>query len=282
MARSGIYYERRAWLKLIEWTGVLLCWLWSHSPIFSGTDDSQYGTLNYQNWRKRKNRNRKVTIRFSIFNLCVGDTSLYLLSWTNPTGSGVRFAWFCILRLPKMGVFGESWKERDRIAGFEEKVKYEPLWKIDQVITALRDAVERENGRIETATSKLGLYGTGFIAGAAIVISTANNLWELTKSSATCWAVLLFAYCSLNVSAYVLQGHSVKTYRVRNRHKVLDAYTPSRALAVQYYAESLSLRHSAALLVSYIRNLDEWLVATIATGLLVSCLGSTLVSASSC
>lgn len=245
-----------------------LLWLWSVLPIFSFTKDDKYGALSIDNSSPPRSQLREW--RISILQIMFGAHKIYGLSACrtidkNNNTPSLHWDWVKIVSLKK------ECDESDHIQKIYTKYYNRlknPNIKVERLEAekeSLCYHIETENSRLEKSDNKMNIYATVVLTLLPILLSISlDTILELFKINLIYkMAIIVSVYIVLNITVYLYQyikvgGYSTSSFADLKKEKNKRI---TKKLIAQYYYDYQSLRKKADLFVSYVKNIQQWMVA---------------------
>lgn len=232
-----------------------LLFILSELPVFSITDDSNFGTVEESNnkfWR------------ISLLQLMCGATKFYLVTWNKKEDGTVKFKLVRKLSL-KECYLSKRKKAESNIEGYKKYLKKINEQQILEEREDLCYHINNEQERIETSDNKINTYTTIVLTMTPIVMAIIDweRLWGIGILSKTILCVT--AYLMLNIIMYVYGYLKVGSYR---RYGFCEMKIPQggkrkrkeiiRKRNELLYFDWQQLRVDASIKVSYVLNLQRW------------------------
>lgn len=240
-------------VKLLD--GVL--WIWSHLPICCLSDDSNFATLNSQNFKCGK------IYRFSLLNIMLGGYIYYVGTFKLYRGAcyikKLCFSRTYSLYLPEYKEKAE--KHIEKITkDFRKHIKTLPAEDLQIEKEKLLYHIEQQNQRLETSLNKANAFTTAILAIAPI---TASTIIKKDLDSVRSVMIGIYIYVLLNIFIFIFEIIKVNSYRRSTFAYLKSAPDKKREIMVQYYYDWQNLKITADTLISYVCNLQEWIIFAI-------------------
>lgn len=250
----------------------ILLLIWSCLPVFALTKDKNYGEHVLDN--NASFRNQLKEWRFSIVQIMCGTIKIYIFSFVrkyNATNNSTKLGFepFKILSLDKI-CCGD-----DHIKKISDDY-YNRLTDSSQTISDNRKQIEKESlcyhienqsSRIEKSDNKMNVYTTVALTVLPILLGiSCQSLFEFFKINFIHkLAVVLSAYFIINILIYLFQYIRVRNYITSNfkdlKNEAND--TLEDKLISQYYFDFQSIKNKAELFVSYVKNIQRWMIVSL-------------------
>lgn len=243
----------------------LFLWMWSHCPFFSLTDDELFATLQ---WKRMKDK--KVHYRFSLINLMFGDKILYIITYDF---NEKKYNLFYVLRLENIeGILLSDTKIAELENNYRNHVSNLSENDMNIEKESLCYHIQNEEQRINTSMDKLNIYMTIILTILPLLLAIIDikkifklSFWGLV-------GVFLILYSLINICIYIFHGikvggitkSSFKDLKLKNEDE------KTKEILVQYYFDWQQLKYKAQLYVSFVLNLQEWVIAILVISSLIT------------
>lgn len=230
-----------------------LLWIWSHFPFFCLSDDDNFANLN---WRKIKEG--KSHLRFSLINIMFGDSILY---FTTVDIKRKKFSLFYILYLKNMeGIL----LTEEKIADIEEKYKQHISTLNDQEMEAEKEKlayhIQNEEQRISRSMDKINIYATIILTVLPLILAILDLKAVINLPFTLIAGVAFIVYALLNICTYIFRAIKVTAISKSSFSDLKKSSRKDKELLVQYYYDWQQLKYKAQLFVSFVLNLQEWMI----------------------
>ena len=231
-------------------------WILSHSPLLCFSDDDNFATIDFEKLKKKK-----CHMRVSIINIMFGDSILYLITFDIKRK---KFEPYKLLNL----------KEMEGILLTEEHI-YEIQGRFRQHIIELTDEelavekeklcylIENENQRISSSVDKINIYATIILTVLPLMLAIIDLKVIITLHFTLILGIILIVYSLINICVYVFSAVKVQGISKCTFNDLRESQEKNKKIVVQYQYDWQQLRHKAQLFVSYVLNLQEWVILTI-------------------
>ncbi|MEY8321910.1 hypothetical protein AAK894_12705 [Lachnospiraceae bacterium 46-61] len=236
-------------LKIIN----IVFWFWSHFPLFCLSDDKNFATIKYQRIKEGK-----CNLRISLLNVMFGDIVLYLITYDI---SLKKLAFAKILRLQDMDGIVLTDNNMDRMQrNFEQHI--EELCQDDLVIEKekLCYHIQNEEQRISSSVDKINIYATIILTVLPLVLAVIDLKVIMTLPFLLLLGIILMIYSLLNICAYVFKAINVQGMMKSTFKDLRDSSEKNKEILLQYYYDWQQLKYKAQLFVSFVLNLQNWIV----------------------
>lgn len=229
----------------------IFLWIWSHCPVMCLSDDDYFATLKYDNMRN-------AHLRFSILNIMLGDSIIYFLSYDikNKKNSFIK-----MLRLADID--GNVLKDEgiDQIQKrFREHIAKLSNDDLEIEKEKLLYHIEREEQRISTSADKINIYATVILTVIPIAMALIDFSSVRELSIVLQVMICIAAYDLLNICIYIFRTIKVRGIKKSSFSDLRGSSNRKKEIVVQYQYDWQQLKYNAQLFVSFVLNLQEWVV----------------------
>ncbi|WP_313233232.1 hypothetical protein [Tissierella praeacuta] len=241
----------------------VILWIWSHFPILCLSDDDNFATLEYKNL-KSKNAN----LRFSLLNIMLGDYILYIVTFDIKKRKLELIHILCLENIDGILLTDE------KIDGIQNRYRFhlqglsESELEIEKESLCYR--IQNEEQRINTSIDKLNIYATIILTVLPLVLAILDIKKVLTLSLSLLIGVILIIYSLLNICIYLFRTIKVRGIMKSSFRDLRSSKEKDKEIVLQYQYDWQQLKYKAQLFVSFVLNLQEWVVLTLVLSLLVS------------
>lgn len=241
----------------------ILFWIWSHFPFMCLSDDNNFATLD---WRKVKDC--KSHCRFSLMNLMFGDRILYFITLDLKQK---KFRLFYTLYLENMeGIL----LTKEKIADIEGKYKEHVSELSDEDMEIEKEKlsyhIQNEEQRISRSMDKINIYATIILTVIPLVLAILD-LKEIIKLPLILKiGVILIIYTVLNICTYIFRAIKVTGISKSSFSDLKRSNIKNKEILVQYYYDWQQVKYKAQLFVSFVLNLQEWMILILVLSVSVS------------
>lgn len=227
-----------------------LFFIWSFSPIMTLTDDNQFDEfIPFQ--ENTEGATRKW--RFSFFNFKFGTTILYLLTFTKTENDFIKILSLTRFQLNKNDAKSEG-MFRKHIAELDEKALL--LEK-----EALCYHIQTQQDRISTSNNKINIYTTIILTIIAPLFAIQKNQFEqLSFRIVHIVNIIIVSYSFLNICLYIFGSIKVQGILHSRFSDLRSSNEKAREIVIQYWFDWQQLVRKADSYVSYVKNLQHWII----------------------
>lgn len=245
-----------------------LLWLWSVLPILSFTKDEKFGALSVDDSSTPSSQLREW--RLSFLQIMLGAHKLYVLSvnrTVDPNTNAASCHWKWIRFLSLKETCDKSEHIQNIYTKYYNRLKSPSIKKerLEAEKESLCYHIETENSRLEKSDNKMNIYTTVVLTLLPILLSISfDTIIELFKNNLIYKiAIIVSLYVVLNITLYLYQyikvgGYNMSSFADLKKEKNKRI---TKKLIAQYYYDFQSLRKKADLFVSYVINIQQWMVA---------------------
>lgn len=231
----------------------IVLWVLSHFPVLCFSDDENFATLEYE-----KMKEGKTHLRFSLLNIMFGDCIIYFVTWDIKIK---KLEMIHIIRLENMeGILLtdiELIGIQDRFKNHISELNANDM-KIEK--EKLCYHIQNEERRIDSSIGKINIYTTIIltIIPLALAIMDLKRVVTLPVSLIICVCFMLYAL--LNICAYIFRAIKVQGIGKSRFSDLRISNEKDKEILLQYQYDWQQLKHKAQLFVSYVLNLQEWVM----------------------
>lgn len=253
--------------KLFKALLKILLWILSILPTMAFSNDENYGTIELNLHKAIKSQLK--CWRFSLFQIMLGANKIYILSLSrqyNDNKSKITYKWQILKLLSLDSLFDQ---EKDNSKNSNEYYKRItdnsfPKDRIENEKECLKYHIGNEKQRLESANNKVTIYMSVVLMIIPIVLGfNIDNLIKLISSSN--WGIIIFimlSYCFINIVLYILQYIKIRCYSYSSFNDLKNEKEHSfEQLTALYYYDYQSIKTSANMFVSYIKNIQMWIIS---------------------
>ncbi len=246
--------------------------LFSVFPVLSFTSDEKFGAFELN--LKDTVKEQLSKWRISLFQIMLGTSKLYLFTWKrefDDNAQKFRIKFNILKRLSLEKIFDR--KEHiskiydeyyARLSGFETSAGI-----LEKRLSAEKESlcyhIESEKNRIESSDNKIVIYTTVALTVLPIIVGlNFDYIFELFVQN---WVfTILFCvaiYAIFNVFLYFYQYIKVGSYSMSSFSDLKNTITGQldSKITAQYYFDYQSLKSKADLFVSYVKNIQYWMIS---------------------
>lgn len=246
--------------------------LFSVFPVLSFTSDEKFGAFELN--LKDTVKEQLSKWRISLFQIMLGTSKLYLFTWKrefDDNAQKFRIKFNILKRLSLEKIFDRKEhismlydKYYARLSGFETSAGI-----LEKRLSAEKESlcyhIESEKNRIESSDNKIVIYTTVALTVLPIIVGlNFDYIFELFVKN---WVfTILFCvaiYAIFNVFLYFYQYIKVGSYSMSSFSDLKDTITGQldSKITAQYYFDYQSLKSKADLFVSYVKNIQYWMIS---------------------
>lgn len=197
-----------------------------------------------------------------------GDVILYFITYDIKLK---KVAFSKILRLQDME--GIILKEEE-INGIQERFKQhvEELCEEDLAIEKekLCYLIQNEEQRISSSVDKINIYASIILTVLPLVLAVVDLKGIITLPFPLLVSVILMVYSLINICAYVFKAIKVQKISKSSFSDLRSSQKKEKEILLQYQYDWQQLKYKAQLFVSYVLNLQEWVVLMLILAVSVS------------
>lgn len=229
--------------------------LWSYSVILAFTDDANFGTVEYTD----SFRNDIKRPRFSLLNIMIGSKIAYFITVDIKRK---KINLFHSLSLESIFIFKES-----EMAEITQRYS-QHLAEIDDEDRGIeRESlcyrIENEEKRIDKSSEKINLYATIILTVLPLLLAIIDLKKFLYLSIVEKVLLAIMAYAILNAIMYIFQSIKIQKINKSSFSKLRLSEEHNKEINKQYQYDWQYLRKNADLSVSYVKNLQNWIIGAI-------------------
>lgn len=246
--------------------------IFSVFPVLSFTSDEKFGAFELN--LKDTVKEQLSKWRISLFQIMLGANKLYLFTWKREFDDNTkkfRIKFNILKRLSLEKIFDRKEhiskiydKYYARLSGFETSSDI-----LEKRLSAEKESlcyhIESEKNRIESSDNKIVIYTTVALTVLPIIVGlNFDYIFELFVQN---WVfTILFCvaiYAIFNVFLYFYQYIKVGSYSMSSFSDLKDTITGQldSKITAQYYFDYQSLKSKADLFVSYVKNIQYWMIS---------------------
>ena len=241
--------------------GVL--WVWSHSPVFSLSNDEKFATLEVEQILKKE-----AHLRISLINIMLGDRIIYFISF-DIKEKKIKPCHF--LRLKSMKHFVLTEKDiNEKQEKFRKHIKGLKKEDLEIEKEKLCYHIQNEEKRIDTSINKLNIYTTIILTVLPLVLAMLDMKKILTLSIPILIGIFFMIYALINICAYIFGAISVQGIHKSTFKDLREKRDKSKEILIQYQYDWQYLIRKSDLFVSFVLNLQEWVELVLVLAVVVS------------
>lgn len=238
-------------MEIIKKVINIFLWIWSHCPVLCLSDDDDFATLNFDNIRN-------AHLRFSILNIMLGDSIIYVFSYDIKERKN---SFIKILRLTDID---GNILEDEKIDQVQNRFRMHIAELSDDDLEIEKEKlvyhIEREEQRISTSVDKINIYATIILTVFPIVMALID--FGSVKDLPVVLQVMICiaAYGLLNICIYIFRTIKVRGIKKSSFSDLRESSNRKKEIVVQYQYDWQQLKYKAQLFVSFVLNLQEWVI----------------------
>lgn len=234
----------------------------SFFPVLALTDDNNFGTNELHN---------NARYRFSLINFYFGNIAFYFLSYCI---TDKKFSIFYILKME--ACFESQYSEKkigERVKKFqEEHLSIDSEEDLNTEKEFLLYLNEREEKRIEKSELKVNIYAA-IVIGIIPIFLVFFDLKSVLSYNIIEKIVFAFLiYFFINIAFLVFQSMKVSGINLRSFCELKNHDSKSKKIIENYYYDWQNKKKKAEIAVSYVKNLENWMIAELITLCILVCL----------
>lgn len=241
-------------------------------PVLSFTSDEKFGAFELN--LKDTVKEQLSKWRISLFQIMLGTSKLYLFTWKrefDDNAQKFRIKFNILKRLSLEKIFDRKEhismiydKYYARLSGFETSAGI-----LEKRLSAEKESlcyhIESEKNRIESSDNKIVIYTTVVLTVLPIIVGlNFDYIFELFVQNLVFTILFCVAiYAIFNVFLYFYQYIKVGSYSMSSFSDLKDTITGQldSKITAQYYFDYQSLKSRADLFVSYVKNIQYWMIS---------------------
>lgn len=238
-------------MEIIKKVINIFLWIWSHCPVLCLSDDDDFATLNFDNIRN-------AHLRFSILNIMLGDSIIYVFSYDIKERKN---SFIKILRLTDID---GNILEDEKIDQVQNRFRIHIAELSDDDLEIEKEKllyhIEREEQRISASVDKINIYATIILTVFPIVMALID--FGSVKDFPVVLQVMICiaAYGLLNICIYIFRTIKVRGIKKSSFSDLRESSNRKKEIVVQYQYDWQQLKYKAQLFVSFVLNLQEWVI----------------------
>lgn len=231
----------------------VILWLWSHFPILCLSDDDNFATLN---WKRIKDRN--THLRFSLLSIMLGDYIVYFLTWD------IKWKKMKLVHSIRLGDMEGILLTDEKIAGIQDRYKNH-IADLDSNDLQIEKEklcyhIQSEEKRIDTSIEKINIYTTIILTVLPLVLAIIDIKKITMISFPLLMSVSFMLYALLNICAYIFSAIKVQGMMKSSFADLRSSEKKDKEIVLQYQYDWQQLKYKAQMSVSFVRNLQEWVM----------------------
>lgn len=227
------------------------------------SDDNNFATLEWKNLK-----DKEFHLRISLLNLMMGDYILYLFTFDIRKR---RLKLMHVLCLEDMDGILLTDEKIDEIQNrFKNHIQNLTEKELEIEKEALCYRIQNEEQRIDTSIDKLNIYATIILTVLPLVLAILDLKKIFTLSLPILIGVILIIYSLLNICAFIFRTIKVRGIKKSTFKDLRTSQEKDKEIILQYQYDWQQLKYKAQLFVSFVLNLQEWVVSILILSIFVS------------
>ena len=238
-------------MEIIKKVINIFFWIWSHCPVICLSDDDYFATLKFDNIRN-------AHLRFSLLNIMLGDSVIYVFSYDIKER---KISFIKNLRL--IDIDGNVLKD-EKIDQIQNRFRMHIAKLLDDDLEIEKEKllyhIEREEQRISTSVDKINIYATIILTVIPIVVALIDfgSIKDLPIVLQV--MICIAAYSLLNICIYIFRTIKVHGIKKSSFSDLRESSDRKKEIVMQYQYDWQQLKYKAQLFVSFVLNMQEWVV----------------------
>lgn len=217
------------------------------------SDDDNFATIDVGKFKEKN-----CHLRISIINIMLGDSILYLLTYDMKKK---KLDFYTVLSLKDM----ESILLTDEnINDIQERFKEHIKDLSDEDLAVEKEKlcylIENENQRISSSVNKINIYATIILTVLPLSLAIIDLEVIITLHFSLILGIILMVYALVNICIYVFSAVKVQGISKSTFKDLRESQEKNKEILVQYQYDWQQLKYKAQLFVSYVLNLQEWVI----------------------
>jgi hypothetical protein len=241
----------------------IVFWIWSHFPVICLSDDDNFATLTWKNIKTRKTH-----LRISLFNLMMGDKILYFVTFDLKHKKLQTINILCLENIE--GILLTEKMIEDIQSRYKAHIKDLSENELEIERESLCYHIQNEEQRINSSIDKLNIYATIILTVLPLILAIIDFKEIVNLSLPLLIGVILLAYSLLNICAYIFRTIKIRGIMKSSFGDLRKSQDKGKCLVMQYQYDWQQLRYKAQLFVSFVLNLQDWVIAILIISAFVS------------
>lgn len=221
--------------------------------MFSLSDDDNFATIDVGKFKEKK-----WLLRISLINIMLGDSILYLLTYDMKKK---KFDFYTVLSLKDMESILLTDEHIDEIQKqFRKHIRNLSSKDLEIEKEKLCYLIENENQRISSSVNKINIYATIILTVLPLALAVIELKAITTFPFLLILGIVLMLYSLVNICAYVFKAIRVQGIRKSTLKDLCESQEKKKEILVQYQYDWQQLKYKAQLFVSYVLNVQEWVI----------------------
>lgn len=246
-------------MNIIKWLCKEILFLWSYSPIFCLSDDSNFGS-NEKGIVDFINR-----MRFSFFSFSIGEYIFYFISFKKND----KFRVIYRLNLNDYYFFSDT--DKQRVSNEQDEYLLQNMnnnIEVDEEF--LRYLYDNESNRKNIAYNKINSYTTIILAIIPLILLFFKKEIFVNSSIVIKVLILILLYILFNITAFILQSNKVNE-NMRFRYSEIKNSSYKRKKKIKaYYMDWQHIKRESNKIVAFVKNIEIYIKGAIIVSVLIA------------
>ena len=221
--------------------------------MFCLSDDENFATIEWKNLK-----DNKCHLRVSLINIMLGDSVLYLITFDIREK---RPEFVKVLRLQDMEGIMLTKKQMEGIqARFKKHIKDREDGDLAVEKEKLCYLIQNEDQRISSSVDKINIYATIILTVLPLALAVIDLKTIITLPFLLIIGIAFMVYSLVNICAYVFKAIKVQGISKSTFADLRNSQEKNKEILLQYQYDWQQLKYKAQLFVSYVLNLQEWVI----------------------
>lgn len=248
-------------MEIIKKVINIFLWIWSHWPVICLSDDDYFATLKLENIRN-------AHLRFSILNIMLGDSIIYVFSYE------LKEKVFSFIKILRLTEISGNILEDEKIDQIQNRFRMHIAELSNDDLETEKEKllyhIEREEQRISTSVDKINIYATIILTVIPIIMALID-LDAIKELSVIIQVMICIAvYGLVNICIYIFRTIKVRGTKKSSFSDLRESSDRKKEVVVQYQYDWQQLKYNAQLFVSFVLNLQEWVVVLLILTVIIS------------
>lgn len=253
---------------------------WSYLPFLALTDDGNFGTNIFKKSKKKR--------RFSIINIMFGSRIFYFFTFSfeiekynsdkkyneNRIKKKIKYDFYKKLELDADDKFlknDEKYELKSKVNNYENHLSKISLKKAEKEEEFLKYLIEGDNLRLEKCYNKINAYTAIFLMVIPFSLAIFQQFYseeakKIILDNFDKLMVIVFFYCILNLMQYICDSMKVRGV-AKSQFSDFKKKSAVKNYIGSYYSDWYSNRKFTELIVSYVSNIQDWIIITLFLGI---------------
>lgn len=229
-------------------------WLWSHSPVLALSDDDNFATLTSNNFKN-------AHLRFSIVNIMLGDTIIYLLT------INIKLKEIKLIQKLHLNKMPDNELTDNHIEEIQNRYRIHLTEISKQELEIEKEAldyrIKNEEQRFSSSVEKINIYTTIMLTIIPLLLAFIDFNKIINLPLALQFLIGIIIYSLLNICIYIFRTIKVRGIKKSSFGDLRSSVDKNKEINVQYQYDWQQLKYKSNLLVSFILNIQEWVIAVL-------------------